>query len=226
MSDSRVRVVVLLSGGMDSCVAAAMARRKGSIACLHCSYGQHSAGRERSAFEAVAKALGASEQRILDMMHLGSMGGSALTDRTIAVPAADPDRREIPATYVPFRNAQFLAAAIAWAEVLGATRVVYGAVEEDGSGYPDCRESFVRAFNHLIEVGTRAGAGLQLDAPLLHCSKAEIVRLGVEMGAPFHLTWSCYKDEDVACGNCDSCALRRKGFREAGVRDPLPYRNS
>ncbi len=226
MSDPRTRFVVLLSGGMDSCVAAAMARRKGSIACLHCSYGQRSAGRERRSFEAVAETLGASERRILDMTHLGSMGGSALTDRTIAVPAAAPSRREIPATYVPFRNAQFLAAAIAWAEVLGATRVVYGAVEEDSSGYPDCRESFVRAFNHLIEVGTRAGSGLKLDAPLLHCSKAEIVRLGVEMGAPFHLTWSCYKDEEVACGKCDSCDLRRRGFREAGVADPLPYRDS
>jgi 7-cyano-7-deazaguanine synthase len=209
---------------MDSAVAAALARQRGSIACLHCTYGQRTAARERRAFEDVADALGATARRVLDLGYLGNLGGSALTDRRTQVPSADLERTGIPVTYVPFRNAQFLAAAVAWAEVLDARRLVYGAVEEDSSGYPDCRESFVHAFNRLIEAGTRRGSDLKLEAPLLKRSKAEIVRLGVDVGAPFHLTWSCYQGEEIACGECDSCALRRRGFREAGVEDPLPYR--
>jgi 7-cyano-7-deazaguanine synthase len=216
--------VVLLSGGMDSAVAASLARRRGPIACLHFTYGQRTAGRERRSFEAVAAELQASERRVIDFTHLGALGGSALTDRRLEVPAADLERGGIPSTYVPFRNAQFLSAATAWAEVLGAREIVYGAVEEDGSGYPDCRGVFVDAFNRLIEAGTRAGAGLRVEAPLLHRRKAEIVRLGMDLKTPFHLTWSCYQDEEEACGACDSCALRLRGFREAGAADPLPYR--
>jgi 7-cyano-7-deazaguanine synthase len=140
------------------------------------------------------------------------------------VPGADLGRTGIPTTYVPFRNAQFLAAAVAWAEILGAAEIAYGAVEEDGSGYPDCRRVFVDAFNRLIETGTRAGGALRLEVPLLRHRKSEIVRLGLELNTPFHLTWSCYQDEETACGSCDSCALRLRGFREAGAVDPLPYR--
>jgi len=224
VSEERAEAVVLLSGGMDSAVAAALARQRGSIACLHCTYGQRTAARERRAFEDVADALGAAARRVLDLTYLGGLGGSALTDRRAEVPSADLARTGVPVTYVPFRNAQFLAAAVAWAEVLEARRLVYGAVEEDSSGYPDCREGFVRAFNRLIEAGTRRGSDLRLEAPLLKRSKAEIVRLGMDAGAPFHLTWSCYRDEEIACGDCDSCALRRRGFREAGFEDPLPYR--
>jgi 7-cyano-7-deazaguanine synthase len=216
--------VVLLSGGMDSAVAASLARRRARIACLHFTYGQRAADRERRAFEAVAADLQACERRVVDFTHLGALGGSALTDRRLEVPPADLDRPGIPATYVPFRNAQFLSAAVAWAETLGAHEIVYGAVEEDSSGYPDCRGVFVDAFNRLIETGTRDGAGLRVVAPLLHKRKAEIVHLGLELKTPFHLTWSCYQDEEEACGACDSCALRLRGFREAGVVDPLPYR--
>ncbi|MEE9218782.1 MAG: 7-cyano-7-deazaguanine synthase QueC [Acidobacteriota bacterium] len=223
MSEDPRPAVVLLSGGMDSAVAAAMTRRRGAIACLHFSYGQRTAARERRAFEAIAATLGAVHARVLRLEHLGALGDSALTDSRLAIPAAQLDRREIPPTYVPFRNAQFLAAAVAWAEVLGARVLVYGAVEEDSSGYPDCRETFVQAFNRLIEVGSRAGAALRVEAPLLHRRKSEIVRLGLEFGAPFHLTWSCYQDQEVACGACDSCVLRRRGFHQAGVEDPLPY---
>jgi 7-cyano-7-deazaguanine synthase len=208
---------------MDSTVATALARRDGPIACLHVSYGQRTAARERRSFEAVASVLGAVRRRVVDFPHLGAIGGSALTDRGIAVPAADMQRREIPPTYVPFRNAQFLAAAVAWAETLDARVIVYGAVEEDGSGYPDCRGVFVEAFNRLIEAGSRAGAALRVEAPLLHRRKAEIVRLGLSVGAPFDLTWSCYQDEEEACGTCDSCALRLRGFKEAGAVDPIPY---
>jgi 7-cyano-7-deazaguanine synthase len=215
--------VVLLSGGMDSAVAASLARRQGRLACLHFTYGQRAAERERRCFEAVAEALQAAERRVLDFSHLGALGGSALTDRRLEVPPADLERAGIPVTYVPFRNAQFLSAAVAWAEVLGAREIVYGAVEEDSSGYPDCRGVFVDAFNRLIETGTRAGAALRLSAPLLHKSKAEIVRLGLELKTPFHLTWSCYREAEQACGACDSCALRLRGFREAGAVDPLPY---
>ncbi len=211
---------------MDSAVAAALSLRRGPIACLHFTYGQRTAGRERRSFEFVAAALGAAERRVVDMTHLGSMGGSALTDRGIGVPQADLGRRGVPATYVPFRNAQFLAAAAAWAEVLGAATIVYGAVEEDGSGYPDCRGVFVEAFNRLIEAGTRAGAELRVEAPLLHKRKSEIVKMGIELGAPLHLTWSCYQDEEMACGCCDSCALRLRGFQEAGAIDPIPYRKA
>lgn len=224
MSNALVNKVILLSGGMDSAVAAAMARRRGPIACLHFTYGQRTAARERRAFEAVSEALGAAQRRVVDLPHLGAIGGSALTDRSVTVPEADLDRRGLPVTYVPFRNAQFLSIAVAWAETLGARAVVYGAVEEDGSGYPDCRGVFVEAFNRVIEVGTGAGGALRVEAPLLHRPKSEIVRLGLELGAPFHLTWSCYQDEEVACGRCDSCALRRRGFQEAGAADPLPYR--
>jgi len=224
MSDAAINKVVLLSGGMDSTVAAALARREGSIACLHFTYGQRTAARERRSFGLVAGVLGAVERRIIYLPHLGSFGGSALTDRSLDVPDADPARVGVPATYVPFRNAQFLAAAVAWAETLQAQAVVYGAVEEDGSGYPDCRGVFVDAFNRLVETGTKVGAELRVEAPLLHRRKSEIIRLGLELGVPFHLTWSCYQDEEVACGRCDSCALRLRGFREAGATDPLPYR--
>lgn len=209
---------------MDSAVAASLARREGSLACLHFTYGQRTADRERRSFDAVAEDLHASERQVVDFTHLGALGGSALTDRRLEVPPADLARAGIPATYVPFRNAQFLAAAVAWAETLGAREIVYGAVEEDGSGYPDCRGVFVDAFNRLIEAGTRAGAGLRVHAPLLRKRKSEIVRLGLELSTPFHLTWSCYQDEEQACGACDSCALRLRGFREAGAVDPLPYR--
>jgi len=218
--------VVLLSGGMDSAVAAALARRDGPIACLHFAYGQRTARRERRSFDLVAAALSASLTRVFDLAYLGQIGGSALTDHGISVPAADLERPGIPPTYVPFRNAQFLSAAVGWAELLRARSIVYGAVEEDGSGYPDCRGVFVEAFNRLIATGARAGEALRVEAPLLHMRKSEIVRLGLETGAPFHLTWSCYQDEQLACGGCDSCALRRRGFREAGVSDPIPYRRS
>ena len=223
-SVSAAPAVVLLSGGMDSAVAAALALREGPIACLHFTYGQRTARRERRSFDFVAAALGCARTRVIEMPYLGWMGGSALTDRGIEVPAADLQRRDIPPTYVPFRNAQFLSAAVAWAETLEAHAVVYGAVEEDGSGYPDCRGIFVEAFNRLIAAGARAGGALRVEAPLLHRRKSEIVRLGLEAGAPLHLTWSCYLEEEVACGECDSCALRLRGFREAGATDPIPYK--
>ncbi|GAB4241025.1 MAG: 7-cyano-7-deazaguanine synthase QueC [Acidobacteriota bacterium] len=218
------RAVCLVSGGMDSCVAAARAVADGiTPAFLHLTYGQRTQRRELRAFQEIADFYRVRERLVVDLSHLAQIGGSALTDGAIAVPEGDLHRDGVPMTYVPFRNANFLAVAVSWAEVLGAERIYIGAVEEDSSGYPDCREVFFRAFQAVIDAGTRPETRIEVVAPLLHLSKKEIVRLGVDLGAPLHLTWSCYQSEDRACGRCDSCLLRWKGFVEAGVRDPIPY---
>jgi 7-cyano-7-deazaguanine synthase len=240
--------VVLVSGGMDSCVAAAEARAAGhELAFLHGNYGQRTEARELACFHAIADRLGVPRAR-----RLGSIGGSSLTDPRIPLdlsplasqvepsgsrrrPPSERERSpssaglqgvgrsEIPTSYVPFRNAHFLSIAVSWAEALGASRVYIGAVEEDSSGYPDCREAYFRAFDLVVELGTRPGRGITIATPLIHLDKAGIVRRGLELGAPFELTWSCYSESDVACGVCDSCALRLRGFARAGSVDPLPY---
>jgi len=217
--------VCLASGGMDSCVCLALAASKGrQLAALHISYGQRTQRREQEAFLALAKHYHARHTRIITADYLREFGGSALTDPNIEVPVADLSRKDIPVSYVPFRNANFLAAAVSWAEVLHAREIFIGAVEEDSSGYPDCRESFYRAFNHLIREGTRPETAIAVQTPLIHLNKADIIRTGQQLGAPFHLTWSCYSQNDLACGRCDSCALRLRAFAEAGIKDPLPYR--
>lgn len=222
-SPPRPGAVVLLSGGMDSVVCATLARRDGETAALHVSYGQRTEARERRAFNAICDRLGIGQRLILRNEALAQIGGSALTDSAIAVPKAGEDiGRRIPITYVPFRNAHFLAAAVSWAEVLGASRIYIGAVEQDSSGYPDCRPEYYRAFSEVIRAGTREGA-IEIMTPLIAMSKAAIVRRGLELGAPFDLTWSCYSREDQACGVCDSCVLRLRAFAEAGAKDPIPY---
>ncbi len=218
--------VVLLSGGMDSCVTAALASQTHRIAALHADYGQRTEGRERDAFERIADRLGAEARLLIDQRYMSAIGGSALTDIAIEVPDADLAavlQGEIPATYVPFRNAHLLAAAVSWAEALGAVKVFIGAVEQDSSGYPDCRPEYYRVFNELIAAGTRPATRIEIETPLIAMSKAEIIRRGVEIGAPLELTWSCYRSEDLACGRCDSCALRLSAFEAAGVPDPVPY---
>ncbi len=215
--------MVLLSGGMDSCVCAALAARDHEAAALHVSYGQRTEARERRAFEAICDRLGIRDRLLLANEALAAVGGSALTDTSIAVPeAAESAGRGIPVTYVPFRNAHLLAAAVSWAEVLGAESVYIGAVEPDSSGYPDCRPEYYRAFNELVRAGTRQGR-IRVLTPLIALRKHEIVRLGLEVGAPFDLTWSCYQREDLACGTCESCVLRRRAFEAAGARDPVEY---
>jgi len=216
----RGRAVVLLSGGMDSCVCAALAARDHNAAALHISYGQRTELRERRAFEAICDRLGIHDRLLVRNEALRAIGGSALTDLTIAVP--ETPGAGIPITYVPFRNAHFLAVAVSWAEALGAEKVYIGAVEQDSSGYPDCRPEYYRAFNQVIRAGTKEGT-IQIVTPLIALRKREIVTLGLELGAPFDLTWSCYQREDRACGVCDSCALRLRAFRDAGVADPIPY---
>lgn len=215
--------VVLVSGGMDSCVAAAIAVEAHRAAFLHLQYGQRTAGRELKAFHAIADHYAVRERLVTRLEHFSRIGGSALTDRARDIPAGDPSRPGIPDTYVPFRNANLLAAAVSWAEVLGARRVFIGAVEEDSSGYPDCRREFYDAFNRAVALGTRPEAGIRVETPLIAMSKAEIVREGIRRQAPLHLTWSCYRSSDLACGRCDSCLLRLRAFREAGVADPIGY---
>ncbi|MQY63627.1 MAG: 7-cyano-7-deazaguanine synthase QueC [Calditrichaeota bacterium] len=231
---ARPLAVVLLSGGMDSCVTAAIAARDHVLALLHANYGQCTEQRELRAFHDIADYYGVpTELRlVLDQRHLAQIGGSALTEPGIAVPAADLasiNRRgqtglvssDIPATYVPFRNANLLAAAVSWAEVLGAGAIFAGAVEEDSSGYPDCRRTFYDAFEAAIEAGTRPETHIRIITPVIGLRKAAIIQLGTELRAPLHLTWSCYLNEDLPCGRCDSCALRARGFEEAGMKDPL-----
>jgi 7-cyano-7-deazaguanine synthase len=217
------RAVVLLSGGMDSAVCAALAVRDYETAALHMSYGQRTEARERLAFNRICDRLGIGKRLVLENRTLALIGGSALTDRQIDVPAAGTEiGRQIPITYVPFRNAHFIAAGVSWAEVLGATSIFIGAVAQDSSGYPDCRPEYYEAFNHVIQVGTREG-NIQIATPLIGLRKAEIVKLGLELGAPFDLTWSCYSREDRACGACESCVLRLRAFAAAGASDPIPY---
>ena len=216
--------VCLVSGGMDSCVTAAIAREENEeLAFLHASYGQLTQARERRAFEELADFYEVSRRLVVSLEHLARIGGSSLTDASIPVSEADLASQEIPTSYVPFRNAHLLAAATSWAEVIGATSVYIGAVAEDSSGYPDCRPEFFEAFQRVIDVGTRPETRVEIRTPVIHMRKAEIVARGLGLGAPLGLTWSCYGAEERACGRCDSCALRLRAFREAGVEDPIPY---
>jgi 7-cyano-7-deazaguanine synthase len=213
---------VLLSGGMDSCVCAALAVRDHDAAAVHISYGQRTEQRERRSFLAVCQRLGIQDKLVIRNEALHAIGGSALTDENIAVPPSEGLGPNIPVTYVPFRNAHFLAVAVSWAEVLGAKKVYIGAVEPDSSGYPDCRPAYYRAFNEVVKMGTKEG-DIEIVTPLIAMRKNQIVRLGLELGAPFDLTWSCYSRQDEACGICDSCVLRRRAFETAGMQDPIPY---
>ena len=207
---------------MDSSVCAALAVRDYDAAAVHVSYGQRTQERERQSFLAICQRLKIHDRLMVRNEAFRAIGGSALTDESIAVPDAEDIGRDIPVTYVPFRNAHFLAVAVSWAEVLGAEKVYIGAVEPDSSGYPDCRPAYYEAFNEVVKTGTRDGR-IRILTPLIAMRKAEIVRLGLELGAPFDLTWSCYSREDEACGVCDSCVLRLRAFEAAGVRDPIPY---
>ncbi len=222
----RSKAVVCLSGGMDSCVCATLAARDFDVYAVHFSYGQRTEARELQAAREIATLVGVKEMIHLKMDLFRQIGGSALTDSTIDVPDAPAEEAsigsEVPVTYVPFRNAHFLSAAVSWAEVLGARTVFIGAVEQDSSGYPDCRPAYYEAFNRLIVEGTKEG-DIRVVTPLIQLRKSEIVQLGVELGAPFHVSWSCYSGEDKACGRCESCALRLRAFRQAGAVDPIPY---
>jgi 7-cyano-7-deazaguanine synthase len=216
--------VVCVSGGMDSCVTAALAAQDHRLAFLHGNYGQRTEAKELACFERLAEHFGVEQRLVVDFRHLAAIGGSSLTDPRIPVHLGDPVAGVVPTSYVPFRNAHLLAAATSWAEVLGATALFVGAVWEDSSGYPDCRPEFYRAFEEAIRQGTRPGTAIRIVTPVIGLTKAEIVGQGIALGVPFEKTWSCYQSQEQACGVCESCLLRLKGFAEAGAVDPIPYR--
>lgn len=218
------KTIVLVSGGMDSCVTAAIAASEShALALLHVSYGQRTEARERLAFSEIADHYVVKERLDVSLEHLAKIGGSSLTDENIAVTEADLESKEIPISYVPFRNANMLSMAVSWAEVIGANAIYIGAVAEDSSGYPDCRPEFYEAFQQVINTGTKPETRIEIRTPIIDLSKAEIVQKGIELDAPLHLTWSCYRSEYLACGTCDSCALRLRGFAQANVKDPIRY---
>ncbi len=224
-------VVIAVSGGMDSCVTAAIANESFELAFAHINYGQRTENRELKAFYHIADYFGVKERLVIDYSHLSKIGGSSLTDKSIAVSKANLSNkknlsagRQVPTSYVPFRNANILSACVSWAEVLNAKAVFIGAVYEDSSGYPDCRPEFFYVFEKMIELGTKPETKIKIETPIIHLSKAEIIKKGIELKAPLNLTWSCYQNEDEACGVCDSCALRLRGFQRAGTEDPINYK--
>jgi 7-cyano-7-deazaguanine synthase len=223
-TDGPKLAICLVSGGMDSCVTAAIAHEENDeLAFLHVSYGQRTENRERQSFEALADHFDVELRLVISLEQLARIGGSSLTDNSIPVTAADLSAPGIPSSYVPFRNAHLLAAAVSWGEVIGATSIYIGAVAEDSSGYPDCRPEFYDAFQKVLDIGTKPETHITIETPVIGMRKSEIVQRGLELGAPLHLTWSCYRESERACGNCDSCALRLRAFREAGSVDPIPY---
>ena len=223
-TNERRLAVCLVSGGMDSCVTGAIANQENDeLAFLHVSYGQRTEQREREAFESLADHFNVGLRLVVSFDHLARIGGSSLTDNSIPVTTADLTTRAIPSSYVPFRNAHLLATAVSWGEVIQANAIYIGAVAEDSSGYPDCRPEFYAAFQQAIDVGTKPETRIEIRTPVLGMRKSEIVQTGLSLQAPLHLTWSCYQSSDLACGNCDSCALRLRAFREAGTTDPIPY---
>jgi len=217
--------IVLVSGGMDSCVTAAIARQQDkTLAFLHISYSQRTEARERRAFNDLVDHYCVEKRLNISIEHLAKIGGSSLTDENVMVTEANSESKEIPTSYVPFRNANMLSIAVSWAEVIGADAIYIGAVSEDSSGYPDCRPEFYAAFQSAIDTGTKPDTHIEIRTPIIHLSKAEIVKKGIDLNAPLHLTWSCYRSGDLACGTCDSCALRLRGFKHAGVIDPIKYK--
>lgn len=216
--------VVAVSGGMDSCVTAAVANQSYNLAFVHINYGQRTQQRELKSFNDIAGFYNVDKRLVIDLSHFSKIGGSSLTDKSIEIPKADLANKEVPTSYVPFRNANILSACVSWAEVLSAEAIFIGAVYEDASGYPDCRPQFYEAFEKMVDLGTKPETKIKIVTPIINFSKADIVKKGIELKAPLNLTWSCYQSEDEACGVCDSCAFRLRGFQQAGVEDPIPYK--
>jgi 7-cyano-7-deazaguanine synthase len=216
--------VVAVSGGMDSCVTTALANQTHRLALIHFNYGQRTETRELNAFNDIAGFYNVEKRLVIDFVHFHQIGGSSLTDKLIEVTKADLSSTGIPSSYVPFRNANILSACVSWAEVIGADSIYVGAVYEDASGYPDCRPQFFEAFEKMADLGTKPETQIKIVTPIIHFSKAEIVKKGIELKAPLNLTWSCYQNEDEACGVCDSCAFRLRGFQQANIEDPIPYK--
>jgi 7-cyano-7-deazaguanine synthase len=218
------KAIIAVSGGMDSCVTVAIAVKDYDLAFLHVNYGQRTEKRELNAFNDIADFYNVTDRMVVNLRHLSFIGSSSLTDKNIEVSKADLSNKEIPTSYVPFRNAHILSACVSWAEVIKASAVFIGAVGEDSSGYPDCRPEFFRLFEKVVKVGTKPSTKIKIVTPIINISKKDIVLKGLDLKAPLHLTWSCYQEEDEACGVCDSCALRLRGFQMAGVQDPIKYK--
>ena len=218
------KAIVAVSGGMDSCVTSAIAEQDYELSFVHINYGQRTEKRELKSFYDIAHYYGVKNTLVVDFSHLSKIGGSSLTDKNIEVSEANLNSKEIPTSYVPFRNANILSVCVSWAEVIGAEAIFVGAVYEDSSGYPDCRPEFFNAYEKMVDLGTKPATKIVIITPIIHFSKEEIVKKGVELNAPLHLTWSCYQNEDEACGVCDSCALRLRGFQLAGFEDPIKYK--
>lgn len=215
--------VIAVSGGMDSCVTAAIASLDHRLAFAHINYGQRTEEKELQCFHKLADHYNAEKRLVIDLRHLSVIGGSSLTDHNIDVSAANLDNLDIPTSYVPFRNSNILAVCTSWAEVIGAKWVYIGAVNEDSSGYPDCRPEFYEAFQRVIDTGTKPDSGIRIATPVINFTKDQIVKRGIELKAPLEYTWSCYSSDEKACGECDSCALRLRGFQKAGFDDPIAY---
>lgn len=224
MPSNNKTAVVLVSGGMDSALTAAYAIQKFEPAFLHINYGQRTEKRELKAFNDIANYYAVKKRIVADVSFLKNIGGSSLTDWDIDVSKPDLDSQEIPTSYVPFRNANILSIAVSWAEVIQAESIFIGAVEEDSSGYPDCRKVFFEAFEKMVSIGTKSETKIKIERPIINLSKKDIVLQSIKLKSPLHLTWSCYKDEEVACGECDSCAFRLRGFKLAGIEDPIEYK--
>ncbi len=226
MSESLNRdwAIVLASGGLDSAVCLAEAVQEFQVALLHINYGQRTEQRELQAFHALGDHYGISRRLVADISYLKEIGGSSLVDEAMTVETGMPEPgQQVPSTYVPFRNAHILCVGMSWAEVMGARALFIGAVQEDGSGYPDCTQVFYEKFAAAADAGTRPDTRVAIRTPLIALNKAQIVERGRELAAPLHLTWSCYTESERACGRCESCRLRLRGFAEAGVQDPIPY---
>lgn len=224
MKNHKKIAVVLMSGGMDSAVCAAIAKNQGyEIAALHLNYKQRTEKKELESFNNLCNYFEVCDKLIVDVGYLAQIGGSSLTDSKIEVSKANLDSKEIPTSYVPFRNGNILAIASSWGEVINANAIFIGAMQLDSSGYPDCRDSFFSAYEKAINLGTKPGTKIKIIRPIINYTKKDIVIKGRELNVPFELTWSCYQNSDIACGVCDSCALRLRGFQEAGIEDPLEY---
>jgi 7-cyano-7-deazaguanine synthase len=225
MKNNTNKAIIALSGGMDSCVTTAIAKLEyDELFAFHANYGQRTLKRELKAFNEVADYFGIKQKLTVDFTHITQIGGSSLTDKNIEVSKADLSNKDIPTSYVPFRNANILSACTSWAEVINAEAIFIGVVYEDSSGYPDCRPEFYKAFQKVIDIGTKPLTKIKIITPVIYLSKDEIVKKGIGLNVPFHLTWSCYQDEETACGVCDSCALRLRAFQKAGMEDPIVYK--
>ncbi|MDD4855087.1 MAG: 7-cyano-7-deazaguanine synthase QueC [Sulfuricurvum sp.] len=217
------KALCIMSGGMDSTLVAYIMRSRGyEIIALHFNYGQRTVSKELESYRAICDDLGVSQKYEIDLDFFKTIGASALTDHSIDVPTTGV-KEGVPITYVPFRNGIFLSIATAIAEKEGCEVIAIGVVEEDSSGYPDCRDTFIQSFQHTANLGTKETTYLTIEMPLVHLQKSQIVQESLKLGAPLHLTWSCYQSEEKACGVCDSCRLRLRGFKRAGINDPIEY---